>query len=593
MKRDRVALVALFLVALALRWPFRATMLEEFDSANYAGAVERIDAARHFPHPPGYIFLIWSARLLAFALSDPVVALSTLSALSGAASVALLYALARLVLGPWPSVAAALAYLFCAQAWFQHVRPMSDAFGTLWELAVVYALARYGSSDGARGLFPYFLYGAAGGAKQLLWLFLSGIGGHALLARGRAAGPWAAVSAVGAFTAGALLWLVPMFVLLGSPRAYVEWVQGEVQSQQPRETIFVATEAALRHQAFVTFDLVWLRDGWPWFLWPLAILGGLAAAKRSDARWLLSATLPIVAVRFAFLGYWPRFSAYYAPLVLLLAVFGFMSLHERLGPRRCYATLAGIAALVTWALTQTRLLHPTLTAYGRAFSPVDAAFARARERFGAEPALVVSDHPVLGRQSLYYAPRHGLRYVAEADLRPEDFRDARHVLKLQTDPIPRASSYWSEHPIPLGAWSVDVPHWKKLSPAEVWHASLFELPGAYTTFTGWRDEETPRRGILRWARKSGSTVEVVRAPAEGFVLRLRLAGPQTPPPDRSALLIVNGERRVEWRGGAELALTVGPEEVRPTVVIEVAPLCRETRTCLPVRSYEVVPAGAS
>jgi hypothetical protein len=250
----------------------------------------------------------------------------------------------------------------------------------------------------------------------------------------------------------------------------------------------------------------------------------------------------------------------------------------------------GTFLLGAWGVTQVQLLYPTLAAYGRAVSPVDAAFARARARFGAEPTLVLGDHPVLGRQALYYAPRHGLRYVAEADLRPEDLRETRHVLKLQTDPLPRASGHWSEPPLLLGTWRVEIPRWRELSPADPWHASLFELPGAHTTFSGWRDEETPRGGVLRWARRTGSRIEVRRAPAEGFVLRLRLAGPVAAPPERRALLVVNGERRAEWHGGSELALEVGADEVRPTVAIEVLPQCPETRTCLPVRSYEVAPA---
>src|SRR5687768_9508340 len=94
--RPRLALV-LAALALVTRWGLRSSILEEYDSANYALAILDFDLFREQPHPPGYIFYVAATRLAHLATDDPIAALTAVSALSGAVSAVLLFEL----LVPW------------------------------------------------------------------------------------------------------------------------------------------------------------------------------------------------------------------------------------------------------------------------------------------------------------------------------------------------------------------------------------------------------------------------------------------------------------------------------------------------------------
>ena len=89
----RVAL-ALFGLALLTRLPFATTNLYAPDSVLYARGMERFDPLDHRPQPPGYLWYILVLRAIDLATNDPNRAMVILSALAGAATVALVYLLA-------------------------------------------------------------------------------------------------------------------------------------------------------------------------------------------------------------------------------------------------------------------------------------------------------------------------------------------------------------------------------------------------------------------------------------------------------------------------------------------------------------------
>jgi hypothetical protein len=87
----------------------------------------------------------------------------------------LFYGLLRLCMPPAWALGSTLLVTFSAQAWFQHVRPMEDAYAFLWMLGVVYALVR-----SLRGGAHWWIGGMLGlgfamGAKQLLPVFVVGL----------------------------------------------------------------------------------------------------------------------------------------------------------------------------------------------------------------------------------------------------------------------------------------------------------------------------------------------------------------------------------------------------------------------------------
>jgi hypothetical protein len=61
MTHGRLAALA-GLIALVTRLPFRSHALFDWDSANFALALDDIDIAAHRPHPPGYLGYVLAGR---------------------------------------------------------------------------------------------------------------------------------------------------------------------------------------------------------------------------------------------------------------------------------------------------------------------------------------------------------------------------------------------------------------------------------------------------------------------------------------------------------------------------------------------------
>ena len=79
---------------LITRLPFRARYLYEWDSVEYALAIDKLDIAWHQPHPPGYIFFVYLARLSAQVFQDRNTALIAVSIFLSILTVGILYFLA-------------------------------------------------------------------------------------------------------------------------------------------------------------------------------------------------------------------------------------------------------------------------------------------------------------------------------------------------------------------------------------------------------------------------------------------------------------------------------------------------------------------
>jgi len=89
----RVAL-ALFGLALLTRLPFATTNLYAPDSVLYARGMELFDPFDQRPQPPGYLWYVLVLRGIDLLTHDPNRAMTIVSALAGAATVALVYLLA-------------------------------------------------------------------------------------------------------------------------------------------------------------------------------------------------------------------------------------------------------------------------------------------------------------------------------------------------------------------------------------------------------------------------------------------------------------------------------------------------------------------
>lgn len=131
----------LFLAALLLYLPGRSSSLDDFDSYSFVMALDDFDIQLQQPQPPGFPVYVVLGRLFNRLLGDSRIALTTLSALSGAAIIALIYTLGIYTTGD-KFTAAAGAVLFAVMPiqWLTAEKALSDMPGLAFSLASVGAL---------------------------------------------------------------------------------------------------------------------------------------------------------------------------------------------------------------------------------------------------------------------------------------------------------------------------------------------------------------------------------------------------------------------------------------------------------------------
>jgi hypothetical protein len=211
--------VALALLTLLSRWPYRARMLYNWDAVQFALALREFDVAKHQPHPPGYLLYVGLGRLLNASLGDPTLAYVALAMLFSAGSTFVLYALARRLYDRATALVAASLLAVSPLFWFYGSVGLTYA-GEAFAASVVAWFAYASLGGGVRQLYWGALaLGLTGGVRQsvLLLLLPLWIGCALLGVRG-----WRPRAlAAGILVGSVLAWLVPMVWLSGGPTAYL------------------------------------------------------------------------------------------------------------------------------------------------------------------------------------------------------------------------------------------------------------------------------------------------------------------------------------------------------------------------------------
>jgi 4-amino-4-deoxy-L-arabinose transferase-like glycosyltransferase len=109
--------LALFGFALLTRLPFATTNLYAPDSVLYARGMEMFDPFDHRPQPPGYLWYVLLLRAIDLVAHDPNRAMTIVSALAGAATVALVYVLAARLYDERTAKVSALFILTAVTFW--------------------------------------------------------------------------------------------------------------------------------------------------------------------------------------------------------------------------------------------------------------------------------------------------------------------------------------------------------------------------------------------------------------------------------------------------------------------------------------------
>jgi hypothetical protein len=392
-------MAAVFLAVHLVRLP---PTLEDLDSVNFALGVRDFDIRRHQPHPPGYpiytaLGKISTRVLQADASGAASRGLAVWGAIGGALAVFPLFALFRRLEGR--DRLALLATIVTATAplfWFTANRPLSDMTGLAVVLAMqavaVMAWVRQRDVDAGRAsvrrlvLAAAALAGFAIGVRSQTFLLTLPLLGLVLLDPRVPASRRVPGRALAAFAAGVLVWALPLVMVVGGVRAYVDAV-----GVQGAEDFSDAAMLWTRPNARVL--LYALRNSFvlPWATVPLAaVVLSLAAvgvgvlARRSRAAVLLLAatTLPYAAFHLLFQeAVHGKYALPLVPPVAYLLVVGIDALATAIARRRTlltegisFAAVASIVAASLWIAT------PALAQYGTTPSPIFQALADIKER---------------------------------------------------------------------------------------------------------------------------------------------------------------------------------------------------------------------
>jgi len=279
----RVAL-ALFGLALLTRLPFATTNLYAPDSVLYARGMELFDPFDQRPQPPGYLWYVLVLRGIDLLTHDPNRAMTIVSALAGAATVALVYLLAARLYDERTARVSALfvftAVTFWAYGGVAYPYTLLAALTTVCALLFWRALdpAQTGAGRGLRLLVASAAWGLAIGFRSDLAIFLAPLW---LFAATRATITTAALSA-GVVAALVGLWIFASALADGGVARFLEAVQIQSKFVDDRYSIFGNGPIAIYRNLY---ELGRFLGRGLYFLIPLIVLTLISAeARRIELR---------------------------------------------------------------------------------------------------------------------------------------------------------------------------------------------------------------------------------------------------------------------------------------------------------------------
>ena len=276
--------LALFGLAVLTRLPFATLNLYAPDSVLYARGMERFDPLDQRPQPPGYLWYILVLRALDLVTGDPNRAMTIVSALAGAATVALVYLLAARLYDERTARVAALftltAVTFWAYGGVAYPYTLLAALSTLCALLLWRALdpAASRASRGMRLVAASAAWGVAVGFRSDLAIFLAPLW---LLAAARTTIRAAVFSA--ATVAGLVgAWVLASALADGGLARFLEAVQVQSRFVDDRYSVFGNGPVAIYRNSY---ELARFLGRGLYFLLPLAAVALISAeARRVELR---------------------------------------------------------------------------------------------------------------------------------------------------------------------------------------------------------------------------------------------------------------------------------------------------------------------
>jgi 4-amino-4-deoxy-L-arabinose transferase-like glycosyltransferase len=244
--------LALFGLALLTRLPFATNNLYAPDSVLYERAMAQFDPFDQRPQPPGYLWYVLVLRAIDLATRDPNRAMTIVSALAGAATVALVFLLAARLYDERTAKVSALFLLTAVTFWayggVAYPYTLLAALTTLCALLFWQAIdpARPRAQRGLHLAVASIAWGIAIGFRSDLAIFLAPLW---LLAATRATIAAAALSAA-AVAALVGLWVVASAVADGGLARFLEAVSIQSKFVDDRYSVFANGPIAIYRNSY-------------------------------------------------------------------------------------------------------------------------------------------------------------------------------------------------------------------------------------------------------------------------------------------------------------------------------------------------------
>ncbi len=346
--------------AVALRVPWRARVLDNWDSSNFSLAMERFDLASHQPHPPGYILYVAVGKLFNVFFHDPNNALVALSITSFVVSVFLVYMVGGWMFGRSTGIVAAIILIFSPLAWFHSEVALSYLAELPWVIlgtGLLYQLffhRRYAILTGG-------VLAVGAGFRTDVFLFLGPLWFVGIWRTGWRTALWSLLAAGAAL----LSCLSPLIYLSGGFSSYFDASQILYGAVTGPTNVSANGMQAFRQN---------LMDVWKAVLWftglaaPLIFFLPLALLRTYRDTWtrllfLLVLPLPaLVEFLFVYFGH-PGYAFIFGGTLLLLLARSVVMMGECAGRAERYFASGNRGELATAADSNMSMSGATLTGY--------------------------------------------------------------------------------------------------------------------------------------------------------------------------------------------------------------------------------------
>jgi hypothetical protein len=149
--QDALSAALLFFGLATLFALTRSHWLDDWDSVNFAFALDDFDVVHHQPHPPGYPLYVAAGKLIHRVVAGHAAALTLVSALAGAAAASMFYLLDRRRNDWQMALCATLIMALSPLFWLQSGLALTDMFGMVFVSA--FLLVEDSSPSTSRGQF--------------------------------------------------------------------------------------------------------------------------------------------------------------------------------------------------------------------------------------------------------------------------------------------------------------------------------------------------------------------------------------------------------------------------------------------------------